>query len=382
LYQVDTEKLPSEHLTFFDEQAGQDDPVRARETQLSTLRSLATTEELRLVRVNPDALKTNDQIDVPIFPNGAVRIQRSSRELDRDEIVTWLGQASGEEPGSTVIAVNGDQVTASIQTLDGLYRLRPLADGLHALIKVDLERLPPEHPPSFDEQVSRLPRSMPDCVQKSDEDASITDISVLVAYTPAVQRKVFDIRGFVRLAFAESNTSYRNSGIRIRLVPAPANPILVNYREAGSFEKDLAAFRNMKDIAKIRRETKANVGVLLIDNRSACGQASGILATKETAFAVVYHDCATGYYSFAHEIGHLQGARHNPEMDAGTTPFPYGHGYMDQTRMRRTIMSYECPNLRCRRMPQWSRPSDWGSVRVNNNARVLNQTAKCIAGFK
>ena len=76
-----------------------------------------------------------------------------------------------------------------------------------------------------------------------------------------------------------------------------------------------------------RATLAADVGVLLINNASACGLASGIGSTAATAFAAVYWDCATGYYSFAHEIGHLHAARHDPENDPTTTPYAYGHGY-------------------------------------------------------
>ena len=59
------------------------------------------------------------------------------------------------------------------------------------------------------------------------------------------------------------------------------------------------------------------------------GQADAIYADASSAFAIVDYDCATGYYSFGHELGHLQGARHDPNNDPTSTPFAYGHGYQD-----------------------------------------------------
>jgi len=102
---------------------------------------------------------------------------------------------------------------------------------------------------------------------------------------------------------------------------------------------------------------------------------------------VVYHDCATGYYSFAHEIGHLQGARHNPEHDSTDKPFAYGHGYFNKAKKWRTIMSYNCPGG-CVRRPFFSNPDiefggdPTGTAATHDNARVINQTAARVAGFK
>ena len=77
------------------------------------------------------------------------------------------------------------------------------------------------------------------------------------------------------------------------------------------------------------------------------------------AYAVVGQNCATGYYSFGHEIGHLQGARHNPEADGLTLPFAYGHGFQNNVAPRwRTIMCASHTGWRaaCRR-PSFSRRS-------------------------
>jgi hypothetical protein len=68
---------------------------------------------------------------------------------------------------------------------------------------------------------------------------------------------------------------------------------------------------------------------MIINQSDYCGLADAIMANASTAFAIVHYDCATGYYSFAHELGHLQGARHDPANDPTNTPpcGPYGHGF-------------------------------------------------------
>jgi hypothetical protein len=105
------------------------------------------------------------------------------------------------------------------------------------------------------------------------------------------------------------------------------------------------------------------------------------------AFGVVSRMCATGYYSFGHEIGHIQGARHNLEADPSNTPFDYGHRYHDGTAVWRTIMSYDCPSG-CPRVNRWSNPylrlegRLTGTAARHHNARVLNRIVGKVANFR
>ncbi|MEM6822264.1 MAG: M12 family metallo-peptidase, partial [Verrucomicrobiota bacterium] len=99
-----------------------------------------------------------------------------------------------------------------------------------------------------------------------------------------------------------------------------------------------------------------------------------------------HHNCATGYYSFGHEIGHLFGARHDRYVDNETTPFPYGHGFLNGNQWR-TIMGYGNGCDSCQRRNYWSNPDvKLGGVATGtddheNNARVLREEAKRIAAF-
>jgi hypothetical protein len=53
------------------------------------------------------------------------------------------------------------------------------------------------------------------------------------------------------------------------------------------------------------------------------------------AYSVVKTSCATGYYSFAHEIGHNMGCQHN-RKDSGAAGINWGYLASDH----RSIMSY------------------------------------------
>jgi peptidyl-Asp metalloendopeptidase len=114
---------------------------------LAAIRKLPSTAEATVVRVNADALETNDRLWVVLGTNNPIPIENNSRE-SRGSSTTWMGTAPNEASGSTAIIANDRNVTASIQTSEGLYRIRPLGGGLHALIKVDTAKMPAEHPPS------------------------------------------------------------------------------------------------------------------------------------------------------------------------------------------------------------------------------------------
>lgn len=368
------------------------DLTPAQSKALDDIRQLPTTQESTIVRADAAALMQNAQVEIPLPGRGAVTVATSDRSVLSDRAFVLAGRTESNDSvavgdgsvGLSTFSVNGDSVTGSIQTETGLFRIRPLGGGAHVLFKVGT--FPSEHPSNEPLNGGGDRQDLPPLKLKSMQDRGLTEITVLVAFTPAVANLVPDIQGLVDLAFVETNTSYANSGVYIKVVPATPKPVSTNYQESGSFDTDLAALKNksdgkMDELQTLRDQIRADVVVLLINNGSSCGLASDILGSKESAFAVVYYDCATGNYSFGHEIGHIQGARHNPEVDPTPSPFAYGHGFMDATRNRRSVMSYDCPN-HCTRLPQWARPDEWGNSDVSNDARVLNETRDMIASFR
>ena len=57
-----------------------------------------------------------------------------------------------------------------------------------------------------------------------------------------------------------------------------------------------------------------------------------------SAFSVVERGCATGYYSFGHELGHNMGLNHAREDSVGTGAYSYSYGY--KWTGYRTVMAY------------------------------------------
>ena len=70
-------------------------------------------------------------------------------------------------------------------------------------------------------------------------------------------------------------------------------------------------------------------------------------------FSVTQYSCATGYYSFGHEIGHNFGMFHDQGTEkscSGTTAFNFG--YRQPNAEFRTMLSYDCKIGECDSMPK------------------------------
>ncbi|QNA88355.1 hypothetical protein G4G28_07295 [Massilia sp. Dwa41.01b] len=333
-------------------------------------------------------------------------------------MAVWVGKHNAAAPGTpeaaaeeTILVVHEGRVTGSIRHEGKLYRIRSAADGSHAVAEIDsaafprdheeseyrreLERQSPERQPLERQPLERQPleRQLPATTLPGTTVtpalAGTPVIRVLVNYTPAAKNRIGDIVGEINLAVAETNQGYVNAGVNARVELAHVAP--VSYSESGSNSTDRSRYadvddRVMDEIHAQRTTYAADVGVLLTDGNSGCGNGT-IHASSTSAFVAVTADCAVGNYSFGHELGHLFGARHNPEEDSSTTPYAYGHGYLSPSRNWRTIMAYDCPNG-CPRINWWSNPSKtrngvaMGTSTRSNNARVLNERAATLAGFR
>ena len=314
----------------------------------------------------------------------------------------WQGQLNSLSPeamssqltiqqNSAVLVEREGKVTGTIRHEGKLYRIRPTAGGIHNVEQVDESKLKDHADDYVDPEVGNHSSDIDhlDFSAQSTGTADAPVIDVLVAYTSKAASLSGDIDALIDLAITETNTGYTTSGVNasINLV----HKYQVNYTEASNSETDLnrlAATNDgyMDEVHSLRAQYGADIVLLVHDTNGYCGQADAIYANANSAFAIVDYDCATGYYSFGHELGHLQGARHDPRNDPTSTPFAYGHGYQDPSENWRTVMAYNCSSG-CTRQLFWSNPDRTyngvatGTASDSNNTRVLNETASTMAGF-
>lgn len=194
-------------------------------------------------------------------------------------------------------------------------------------------------------------------------------MDVLVAYTTAAKNWYINIDGLINMAIATTQLIYDNSGIDLIISKRSTPELTVNYFiESGSLHTDTDNFRDCQYVANLRDQVKADICVLIVSGSTdlKAGWANIIPASsKHEAYCVVRGDRLGSTYTFAHEIGHLQGLRHqypNSERacsfcDKEIEPCLDGHGYSVEGRFR-TVMAPWCTshNAPYLRIPRFSNP--------------------------
>lgn len=341
----------------------------------------------------------------------------------------WHGVVSTTGEPVTLLWWADGRLSGNVTYNGHVYAVRSIGGGMHGVIELAPDRLPPEHAPMSNEKKREMGMTHDPLVEQGDasklvprpdgserqdardgalpsdiEPSKITGghmikgerpadvvITVLAAYTPAAARYYGEIaRDLIALAIEDANQSFRNSGLgHIRLELAHAYE--TKYRESGSHFDHLVRFSGkgdgvMDEVHALRDQYRADVAVLIVDDSMGCGLAAQVRAPEDKAFAVVDQQCAATSYSLAHEIGHLIGARHDAALDSSEQPFAFGHGYV-HGREWRTMMSYKESCEGCPRLPVWSSPDVMikgvpAGDATSDNARVIAEQAGRLAAFR
>jgi len=311
----------------------------------------------------------------------------------------WTGALREVKGGYFYLTLVDGAFMAHVASPLGVYEVKMVADGTYRSVQIDQSKL-------SDHGKAPLPPTVGKAVPVGSLGATAdtgATIDIMVAYTAtarAAAGSTAAMKATILTALNETNTSYANSGVtpRLRLVHVEE----VAYTESGNISTDVNRLKGTADtymdgLHAIRNTYGADMVGLVVENGGGyCGMAAAIMATATTAFQVTARSCATGYYSFGHEFGHLQGARHDTYVDSSTTPYAYGHAHVNTgstagTRWR-TIMGYndKCAALgyNCTRLQYWSNPTKtysaaaMGVVGTSENYKVLNTTAYTVANFR
>lgn len=319
---------------------------------------------------------------------------------------TWIGHIEGEEFSQVTLAVGNGVMAGNISLpfADRFYQVRYAGNGIHAIYQIDQSSFPPEEEPIPFDYSGAAPFPAADMRLLAD-NGSIID--VLVVYTAAARAGAGGtaaVETLINLAVAETNTSYANSGIthQLRLMHAEE----VTYDESGfDWSTTLYRFRGTADgyidnVHSLRDSYGADCAVLIVNSSSSCG--IGYLMTfvtpffESSAFSVVSRNCATGYYSFGHELGHNMGAHHDWYVESDPGAYSYSHGFVNAGDRWRTIMAYntECydSGFYCTRLQYWSNPDisyggdpmgvPVGQANEADNRQTLNNAAYTVANFR
>ena len=334
-----------------------------------------------------------------------------------DEDLVSLHAQDDATDSDVALVVQGPDVLGAMRHGGEVYNVRPLGDGLTAVYRYDTSQLR-RHPPGwggFMLENESIQRSAPDAPPPGDAGASGSApadtgdvIDLMVAYTPAARAAAGNIDTFIQFAIDNAHRAYRNSniGLRLRLV----HKHRVNHTEGSRLRMDIQALTYidgaMDEVHGLRDRYGADLVALIVGRSNACGVAwvpdFGRYPDSDLSslgFSVTAHHCETSTYNtFAHELGHNQGAVHDPDNSCRTPPCPllppptfqYRYGRCNPTAGWRTVMSYSS-NRRgsCRRgIGHFSSPdvryngTPTGDAARRDNRRVLLETARRVANYR
>ncbi len=382
------------------------------------------------------------RIVIPLNDKESITVRRMSIDM-RKEGCTWRGEI--EDTGEPIILMwwMDGRLTGMFTHRGSMYVLKNMGGEVHAIVETDPRKMPPDH----GAMRARTPAQSPGADVKDDplvargeaavmrpQDRSELEnrqdliagaptakvpahagytaqpkivpisparrhalagkrvtIDVMILHTANVTSKYVDVeKDLVALAIEQANESFRNSGlanIRVRLVHSQQ----VDYDETDGEHFDhlyrmADGVGPFKDVHKLRDEKRADIVALIVDDASGCGLSTRVAADANDAFVVAHHSCAAVSHSLTHEIGHIIGARHDRTLDKSTTPFPYGHGYVNGTKWR-DVMSYKDSCGGCPRLPFFSSPivkvrGERAGTIDTDNARVILEQAERVSKFR
>lgn len=364
---------------------------------------------------NAESMDLPSSLNIDLFGKVVSANFDRFEQISRDTI-SWIGHINNDNADQVILVINDSLMQGNITYKNQQYQIRfagsnSNGDAVHTLQLIDSSKLPDEHPPEFpsgvldNTSVSGNKNSATTSLGNSSQPDASADsgavIDVMVVWTPAARTAAGGttaMNTLVDLALTETNQGYVNSGVTPTMNLVHKQEI--SYTESGSFSTDLNRLKATSDgyidnVHTLRDTHKADMVGMLIKDPSYCGLAAGINVTAANAFQVTAWGCATGYYSFAHEFGHLQAARHNWSTDGtNNSPYTYNHGHVhDGASSWRTIMSYNvCSGGSCPRLKYWSNPDKTyagspmgvpeGSSQASDNRKTLNNTAYTVANFR
>ncbi len=296
---------------------------------------------------------------------------------------SWVGHVDDAPLSDVVMIIRDDTVTANVNTPQGLFELRALGNGLHQVRQVDPMRFPYGH----DDGLIPPPATDADLVSAAATTDNGSLVDVMVLYAPNARVAAGGqaaIENLINLAVAQTNQIYANSRItpRLRLVYVGE----VNYNTAGSQRFDLERLTGLTDgymdeIHALRDRYGADLVNLWVEGGDLCG-VGWMRSQASSAFSVVARGCAESTTTFAHELGHNFGARHDWYVDSYIDTPTYNKGYVNLSQGWISVMAYfdHCyaAGVNCRSILYFSNPD----VLVNSaptGVRAGTSTA-CRAG--
>jgi peptidyl-Asp metalloendopeptidase len=357
--------------------------------------------------------KSSPQITLNLPQGGNLRVSLARSYWLEDGSFVWSGASrltpdgrlltQNEVPSTALFVLRGNRVTGQITTQAGeVFELLTSEDGQQRfMVKRDPSKLPEadDTPLRVDTPAQTSRGAVPEATLRATPRVDVI-IRVLQVYTPQATTELGGqnaARDRANFFIAQSNTAFTNNALAVRFESAgivfssqaqPSNdgPTLVNRLSAladGYVDTEANATRNSTAADLVALVTNS---ALTSTSGGLCGIARAIGATATSGFFVQNQSCTT--FTFVHEAAHLFGARH--DNDPTTTPFSFGHGFVNAGGNFRTIMAVSSnPQPRLGYFSTTDQTlfangatRSLGNANFANNERVMRERAPTMAAFR
>ncbi|MCB8946088.1 MAG: hypothetical protein H6658_20275 [Ardenticatenaceae bacterium] len=326
-----------------------------------------------------------------LFDDVVLTAVRQRVESNPSGSVTWIGSVEGMAHSSVFLVYNQGVMVGNVATGTAVYEIRYTSGEHHRVVEIDLAQL--EN--SGDDSVIPPPSLLnptPLNPETPSDDGSVVD--VLVVYTPNAETIVGGhaaMQALIELGISETNQAYEQSGVNQRA-------FLAHYEQVAYTEStqstDLGRLATpgdgfMDNVHTLRDTYHADFVALIVDGTDLSGCGIGYLQDPApnpgfggAAFTVTRYDCVSPNYTFAHELGHNMGLRHDWYVDGNSTPYTHAHGYVNFANQWRSIMAYNnrCADFAsfCTRLLYFANPDN--NYEGNPMGVTPGTSAACVAG--
>jgi hypothetical protein len=229
---------------------------------------------------------------------------------------SWSGSIHNDNAedcdfGQLNLVSNQGSMIGHLSIYNSSYEIYDLTSGLQVIVKSEKQGqlCGTGNPPAYN--IPSPPNSHPsDCINNHTR--------ILIFFTPAALAKNPNLNDIAWLSMLQLNTSFQNSSIDENAKLVGILPL--NFTESNNLPNDKNRFKIDASVQAERINLKADICVLFVDDLdpSVLGIVDDINATFNSAFSVVQVKFATtNELTFAHEITHFYGGRHENDPDPG-----------------------------------------------------------------
>jgi hypothetical protein len=396
LTELFTDVVYSEAAPFISHEAGSSKVVRSRYVRVD-FNEIFKELNAKQRRDDGKPYWAGKKLYINLFDDVKFKVKVEKVINNSSGSTTWIGKGKG----TSMFTIKEDIMVGSFKKGNQNFIISYLGDGIHEIQERDHSKFEGCEEPSIQNSLEAVVIQNKDNLSSAKVNTTIDVMTVYTASARSAAGGTTAMNNLIDQAISETNTGYSNSNVNITL--NSVHKAEVTYSET-SFNWSTTMNRlvgtsdgYMDNVHTLRNTYCADVVVLVVNNSTYCGLANAIMASSSGAFCIVSRTCATGYYSYGHEIGHLQGARHDRYVDnTDYSPYTYNHGRTYPTGRWRTIMAYNnacsAQGVSCTRVNHWSNPSvNYSGVATGisggagvgaDNHLCLNNTAATVAAFK